>query len=116
MARTAPWKDFNGNPIHEFDVIEHPSGERGTVIFWAAQTGASNQWRVDYGDGIPSRLSLQIGEKGRAVVAGGARPLQESQADLQPYQQRFIDSVLQGERWSLMERTRDPGRRREVPH
>lgn len=66
---TAPWKDFAGSDIHEGDVIAHPhSGERGTVAFLPEHSGA-DQWRVDYHDGGPvSRLCLQIGDKGQAVV------------------------------------------------
>lgn len=64
----APWTDFEGNPIYEGDTIVHPCGDRGTVILLNAD-GDANKWRVDYGDiAPPSRLSLQIGDKGRAVV------------------------------------------------
>lgn len=66
----APWPDFDGHDIHDGDVIEHPSGDRGTVVFLAQESDPGDQWRVDYGDGYLSRLCLQIGDKGRAVVAG----------------------------------------------
>lgn len=65
---TAPWPDFNGQNIHEGDVIQHPSGECGAVVFLADEEDPGDQWRVDYGDGTLSRLCLQIGGKGRAVV------------------------------------------------
>ena len=65
---TAPWPDFAGNPIHEGDVIAHPSGERGRVVLLAGERDPGDQWRVDYGTGDLSRLCLQIGDKGRAVV------------------------------------------------
>lgn len=65
----APWKDFGGADIYEGDVIAHPSGERGKVIFRSNETDPADQWRVDYGDGSPvSRLILQVGEKGQAAV------------------------------------------------
>lgn len=64
----ATWPDFAGHAIYEGDVIEHPSGERGTVVFLAQESDPGDQWRVDYGDGYLSRLCLQIGDKGRAVV------------------------------------------------
>lgn len=65
----APWKDFNGDAVHEGDVIVHPTGERGTVIFLPEHSDAGDQWRVDYHDcGPVSRLCLQIGDKGQAVV------------------------------------------------
>src|SRR5690242_1993601 len=67
-AMKAPWKDFSGSDIHEGDVISHPCGERGKVVFLPEYSEAADQWRVDY-DGIPlSRLCLQIGDKGQAVV------------------------------------------------
>jgi hypothetical protein len=69
--RLAPWPDFKGNPIHEGDTISHPDGTSGIVIFDGTQDGAVNQWRVDYRGEFPSRLCMQIGEKGMAVVVGG---------------------------------------------
>jgi hypothetical protein len=64
----APWSDFKGQDIHEGDMIEHPSGERGTVVFLASEKEPSDRWRVDYGGSVHSRLCLQIGDKGQAVV------------------------------------------------
>lgn len=66
--KTAPWPDFNGKDIHEGDTIEHPSGERGKIVFLPDEADAGDQWRVDYGTGDLSRLCLQIGYKGMAVV------------------------------------------------
>lgn len=64
----APWPDFNDQDIYESDTIRHPSGETGKVVFLATEKEASDQWRVEYdADGL-SRLCLQIGDKGRAVV------------------------------------------------
>ncbi|NRF65706.1 hypothetical protein HLB44_01780 [Aquincola sp. S2] len=63
--RKAPWPDYDRRDIHEGDRIVHPSGQRGTVVFLAA---GIDPWRVDYGDGLLSRLVLQLGIKGRAVV------------------------------------------------
>lgn len=66
----APWKDFEGNEIKEGDRIIHPSGETGIVAFKPELNDAEDQWRVDYQDDFPlSRLCLQIGDKGQAVVA-----------------------------------------------
>lgn len=83
MKRKAPWKDFEGNDIHEGDALLHPSGERGVVCFWPNEKEASDQWRVFYAKhgAMHSRLCLQIGDKGRAVVVtpnaelSGPRPL-----------------------------------------
>lgn len=33
MNELAPWRDFAGNEIYNGDVICHPSGERGKVVF-----------------------------------------------------------------------------------
>lgn len=71
MNELAPWRDFAGNEIYNGDVICHPSGERGKVVFLPSETEPADQWRVDYGDGL-SRLCLQIGDKGRATVNGEA--------------------------------------------
>lgn len=63
----APWHDYAGNEIHDGDVIVHPSGEEGRVVMVDCDD-AHDKWRVDYGDEHLSRLSMQIGDKGRAVV------------------------------------------------
>jgi hypothetical protein len=77
-SRTAPWPDFQGQPIHEGDTIQHPvSGQSGRVLFLQDEEEPANAWRVDYGDGkLLSRLCLQIGEKGRAVVVAPDVPAQ----------------------------------------
>lgn len=69
--RVAPWKDFKCGDIHEGDTILHPrSHERGVVKFLPEHEDVFDQWRVDYGDGGPlSRLCLQLGQAGQAVVA-----------------------------------------------
>jgi hypothetical protein len=70
MMKKAPWKDYEGNDIHEGDIIVHPSGETGTVVITDKESDG-DKWRVDYGDAILSRLCLQIGDKGKAVVKKG---------------------------------------------
>lgn len=64
----APWQDSAGNDIYEGDTIEHPSGERGVVVFLAGESGPGDQWFVDYGTPDLLRLCLQIGDRGQAVV------------------------------------------------
>ena len=66
--RRAPWTDFAGQQIWEGDTIIHPAGERGVVVFLPEPVNAADQWRVDYGNRELSRLMLQIGDKGQAVV------------------------------------------------
>lgn len=73
--RLAPWLDFAGNDIHAGDMIVHPDGVRGRVLFEDGHTYPNDAWFVDYGDGSPrSRLCLQIGDKGRAVVTAAQAP------------------------------------------
>ena len=71
----APWLDFEGAPIHAGDVILHPSGEFGKVVFLDYESEPDDQWRVDYGEGHLSRLSLQVGDKGQAVVFSRLDPI-----------------------------------------
>lgn len=77
----APWPDFAGQPIHHGDEIAHPfSGERGTVIYCpdVNSTLEADRWRVIYENANFSRLCLQIGDKGQAVVTQRAfQPAQE---------------------------------------
>ncbi|MFY4709995.1 hypothetical protein [Burkholderia glumae] len=69
--RVAPWPDYEGNPIREGDTICHPDGDQGDVYRLPDVEDPCDAWRVDYGDGYPhSRLCLQIGWKGQAVVVG----------------------------------------------
>lgn len=67
-VQKCPWPDFVGNDIYEGDIIVHPAGMRGKVVFLPDEAYDHDQWRVDYGDGKLSRLGLQITEKGQAVV------------------------------------------------
>lgn len=67
--RVAPWPDCNGTPIREGDVLCHPDGDRGTVVFLDTETHLDDQWRVRYEDDTLSRLALQVGGKGQAVVS-----------------------------------------------
>ena len=68
--KLAPWKDFVGNDIHEGDIITHPSGESGKVVFLPEEAEQDDQWGVAYvGYKYLSRLCLQIGDRGQAVVA-----------------------------------------------
>lgn len=66
--RKAPWPDFEGKDVHEGDLLRHPSGEEGVVVFLPEEIEPEDQWRVDYGGPGYSRLCLQIGDKGQAVV------------------------------------------------
>lgn len=79
--RRAPWTDFAGQQIYEGDTIIHPAGERGVVKFLSEHGNAADQWRVDYGNGELSRLMLQIGDKGQAVVLVAAPPSASSSAE-----------------------------------
>lgn len=69
--RQAPWNDYKGNEIFEGDTIVHPSGETGVIAYRQNSISISDNWLVDYGDGVLSRLCLQIGDKGMAVKQGG---------------------------------------------
>lgn len=65
--RMAPWQDSRGNTIREGDRLRHPDGAIGTVIYLE---GNDEPWRIRY-DNDPdnlSRLVIQIGSKGRAIV------------------------------------------------
>jgi len=64
----APWKDFVGGDIFDGSTIAHPSGETGIVVFVSHKQAPADQWMVDYGMGVESRLCLQIGDKGQAIV------------------------------------------------
>lgn len=63
----APYKDFIGKEIAEGDIIVHPSGEQGVVLLRLNREDDQDRWIVDYGDGVESRLCLQVGDRGRAV-------------------------------------------------
>lgn len=70
MTNTAPWPDFYGEEIREGDIIDHPSGQSGVVVFCPDRETIHDQWVVKYGDEGESRLCLQIGERGMAAVRG----------------------------------------------
>jgi hypothetical protein len=64
-GRKAPWQDYKGNDIFEGDIVEHFDGDCGLVVC----VDGEDPWRVKYATGL-SRLQLQVGDKGRAVVKG----------------------------------------------
>lgn len=67
--RVCPFRDWKGGDIREGDRIVHPDGLSGKVVFQEnCPITASDAWRADYGDGVLSRLLLQVGSTGRAVV------------------------------------------------
>lgn len=66
----APWTDFAGNPIKHGDRIRHPKGLEGVVVRLPGYADAHDAWCVAYQDRTVSRLSLQIGDRGQAVVQG----------------------------------------------
>ena len=68
MSSISHWPDFIIFEIHEGDTIIHPSGEYGVVVKVENQPSVSDEWRVDYGLGHLSRLCLQLGDRGQAVV------------------------------------------------
>lgn len=64
----APWPDYAGKDIHEFDRIQHPADDSmALVIYDEAREGVAC-WRAIYKDGTSLWLGNQIGDKGRAVV------------------------------------------------
>ncbi|NSL56008.1 hypothetical protein [Uliginosibacterium aquaticum] len=68
MRQTAPWPDFDGNPIMEGDRMVHPSGECGIVVLCSDAPDDSARWRVDYSGGISRSLSAEVSRDGRCVV------------------------------------------------
>ena len=71
-----PFTDYVGRVIYEGDNILHPSGQTGVVVFYPERDTPHDQWVVDYNDGeFESRLCLQVGDRGRAIVRAAAAML-----------------------------------------
>ncbi|ELY7248313.1 hypothetical protein PL734_002863 [Acinetobacter baumannii] len=68
IRKKAPYKDYHNGEIFEGDLIQHPSGEKGVVVFEKRTESDSDNWLIQYEDGIKSRLCLQVCDKGQAVV------------------------------------------------
>ncbi|MGP4772521.1 hypothetical protein ACS125_18535 [Acinetobacter sp. PFS20] len=64
----SPYNDYLNCEIFEGDLIQHPSGEKGIVVFEERTESDSDNWLIQYEDGIKSRLCLQVGDKGQAYV------------------------------------------------
>ncbi|HCV3097136.1 hypothetical protein ACSVHQ_06255 [Acinetobacter nosocomialis] len=68
IRKKAPYKDYLNHEIFEGDLIQHPSGEKGIVVFEERTENNSDNWLIQYEDGIKSRLCLQVGDKGQGIV------------------------------------------------
>lgn len=66
--KKSPYTDYLNCEIFEGDLIQHPSGEKGLVVFEGRSDNDSDNWLILYEDGIKSRLCLQVGDKGQAYV------------------------------------------------
>lgn len=66
--RVAPWLDFKGAAVFQGDLLQHPDGSRGQVVFLSEYLEPADQWRVKYDDGDLLRLCLQVGDKGQAAI------------------------------------------------
>lgn len=71
-----PWPDFAGNPIRHGARMWHPiSGQTFTAVRLLEYPDPGDAWRAIYDDDPQSvsRLGLQIGDKGQAVVVNAQR-------------------------------------------
>ena len=74
----APWPDFRGQPIRHGDRLTHSDGNTFIAVRLSGFDDEGDAWRAIY-DNDPlhvSRLCLQIGDKGRAVLVRAAAPAQ----------------------------------------
>lgn len=72
----SPFTDYRGEPLFNGDLIVHPESiQCGRVCI------VGLEWFVDYGDGNPSRLSLQVGDKGQAVKVVEAGNQRQNERD-----------------------------------
>ena len=73
-AAVAPWPDFAGKPIRHGDRLRHPDGSTFVAFRLNGHEHESDAWRCVYdalwvdSSMVTSRLCLQIGDKGQAVV------------------------------------------------
>lgn len=66
----APWPDFLGQTIAHGCRLLHPAdGAEFTAIRLHGHADEVDSWRAVYDDGTVSRLCLQIGDKGQAVLS-----------------------------------------------
>lgn len=71
----APWSDALGQTIRHGDRLSHPDGTEFVAVRLNGFTDKGDAWRAIYDDASVSRLSLQIGDKGRAfLVAAPQQP------------------------------------------
>lgn len=98
----APWPDFNGLPIHHGDRLVHPDGSEFVAVKLPGYADDSDAWRAIYdGVSVPSRLGLQIGDKGRAIVRQSAS--QDSGHAPAPIQPQPKVTEFNVGRWCLSE-------------
>lgn len=98
----APWPDFLGQSIRHGDRLVHPAdGSEFVAVYLPQYATPGDQWRAIYtGEAIPSRLCLQIGEKGRAAVATRAQPQADAAEPAAPSEQQYRVSAGPQTGWS----------------
>lgn len=70
MRHPAPWPDFAGRQINHGDYLAHPDGTEFVAVRLNGFDDEGDAWRAIYGNPPSiSRLCLQIGNKGRAVLS-----------------------------------------------
>lgn len=75
---TAPWPDFLGQTIRHGDRLTHPNGIEFVAVRLNGFENESDAWRAVYdGEVNVSRLCLQIGDKGRAVLSRATKEQKE---------------------------------------
>lgn len=85
--RMAPFDDFADETLGDLDLIRHPDGTVGRVVYLPH---APNRWMVLYSDGMLLPLVDQV-TKGRAVRFGLAARVDMMQGRVVPAQSETVD-------------------------
>lgn len=91
----APWLDFHDQPIRHGDRLVHPDGTTFVAVRLNGYADEGDAWRVVYDSDLQhvSRLCLQIGDKGRAVltIQPAAAPAQAATDEALPVIDVWVD-------------------------
>lgn len=87
--KMAPYDDYNDEDLYDLDLIRHPDGTVGRVVY-LPDAPPPTRWMVLYNDGVLLPLHEQV-TQGRAIRVGLTERVDMMQGRVVPAQSETVD-------------------------